>query len=184
MKKKICLILYYSIARFLPDSTSKFGGKFYKYIRYILCKNIFQQCGKNVNIERKAKFGNGSNICIDDNSGIGINCIVPNNIIIGKNVMMGPNCYILADNHVYDDISRPMNQQGMTKPGQTIIDDDVWIGRNVMITTNRHISKGSIIAMGCVLTKDFPEYSIIGGNPSKFIKSRKDNVLNKDNESM
>ena len=52
------------------------------------------------------------------------------------------------------------------------IEDDVWIGRNVLMTPGRHIAKGSIIAAGCVLTKDFPEYSIIGGNPGKFIRSR------------
>lgn len=42
-----------------------------------------------------------------------------------------------------------------------------------MIAPGRHIKKGSIIAMGCILTKDFPEYSIIGGNPSQLIRNRK-----------
>ena len=37
-------------------------------------------------------------------------------------------------------------------------------------------AKGTIIALGCVLTKDFPEYSIVGGVPSKLIKKRKTNV--------
>ena len=40
------------------------------------------------------------------------------------------------------------------------------------MTPGRHIKKGSIIAAGCVLTKDFDEYSIIGGNPGKIIKKR------------
>ena len=41
------------------------------------------------------------------------------------------------------------------------------------MTTGRTVKKGSIIAARCVLTKDFPEYSIVGGNPSKLIRSRK-----------
>jgi maltose O-acetyltransferase len=53
---------------------------------------------------------------------------------------------------------------------------DVWIGRNVSFTNGRHVYKGTIIALGCVLTKDFPEYSIVGGVPSKLIKKRKTNV--------
>ena len=57
-------------------------------------------------------------------------------------------------------------------PLATIIEDDVWIGRGVMMTPGRVVKRGSVIAAGCVLCKDFPEYSVIGGNPSKFIKSR------------
>lgn len=87
---------------------------------------------------------------------------------------MGANCYILPHNHAFDRTDIPMCQQGFNEKKQTIIEDDVWIGRDVLMTPGRHISKGSIIAGGCVLCKDFPEYSIVGGNPSKFIKSRKD----------
>ena len=173
VKKKICLVLYYSFARYLPSSVSKYGWVA-KKIRYVLCKNIFKECGRNVNIERGAIFGNGKDICIGDNSGIGINCVVPNDIIIGNDVMMGPNCYILATNHVFDSIKKPMNRQGILRGKITIIENDVWIGRGVMMTTGRHIKKGTIVAMGSVLTKDFPEYSIVGGNPAKLIKSRKE----------
>lgn len=172
IKKIICLLLYYCIAQYLPESASRFLGKIAKKIRYILCKNIFKKCGKNVNINRRAKFGNGYNIEIGDNSDLGINCIVPNNIIIGNDVMMAPNCFILPAMHNFGRTDIPMRAQGSYIAGPTIIEDDVWIGRNVMMTPQRHIKKGSIIAMGCVLTKDFPEYSIVGGNPSKLIRSR------------
>ncbi|MCS2954264.1 hypothetical protein AAH021_23755 [Bacteroides thetaiotaomicron] len=40
------------------------------------------------------------------------------------------------------------------------------------MNAGRTIKKGTIIAAGSVVTKDFPEYSIIGGNPAKLIKSR------------
>lgn len=119
-----------------------------------------------------AYFGSGLDIEIGDNSGIGINSCIPSNTKIGKNVMMGPNCYILASNHAFERIDIPMIKQGHTSKKKTIIEDDVWIGRDVLMTPGRVIKKGSIIAGGCVLCKNFPEYSIIGGNPSKLIKSR------------
>jgi maltose O-acetyltransferase len=165
-KKYILLVLYYYFARFLPS------GKFGKFVRYHICKRIFKKCGNNVNVERLATFGKGFNIEIGDNSGIGINAHIPNNTIIGNNVMMGPNVYILSGNHEFGRTDIPMIEQGLQLDKRTFIEDDCWIGRNVLMTPGRTIKKGSIIAAGCVLCKDFPEYSIVGGNPSKLIKSR------------
>ena len=91
--------------------------------------------------------------------------------------MMGPNCYILPHNHAFDRTDIPMWRQGVAEKKQTIIEDDVWIGRDVTMTPGRTIKKGSIIAACTVLTKDFPEYSIVGGNPSKLIKSRKNDKV-------
>ncbi|MEO6851923.1 MAG: acyltransferase, partial [Mucilaginibacter sp.] len=145
---------------------------FSRKLRYHCCRNIFKFCGRNVNIERRAVFGSGLDIIIDDNSGLGIHCVVPGDLIIGKNVMMGPYCYILGANHAFDRIDIPIIQQGEVEKKTTIIEDDVWIGRQVIFTPGHTVKKGSIVAMGCVLTKNFPEYSIIGGNPSKLIRSR------------
>lgn len=159
------LSLYYGIMRYLPSV----GGK---RLRRFCCKHIFKYCGNNINVERMANFGSGLDIEIGDNSGIGINACIPSNTKIGNNVMMGPNCYILASNHAFSRIDIPMIQQGHTVKKQTVIEDDVWIGRDVLMTPGRIIKTGSIIAGGCVLCKDFPAYSIVGGNPSKLIKSR------------
>lgn len=136
------------------------------------CKNIFLHCGKNVNIEKGAFFGSGFRLKIGDNSGIGLNCVVPGNIEIGNDVMMGPECYILSSNHAFDRTDIPMTRQGFSIQKKTIIEDDVWIGRQVIFTPGRTVKKGTIIGAGTVLTKDFPEYSIVGGNPSRLIKSR------------
>lgn len=167
----LSLLLYFGIAQYLPSSFKFYGigGK----VRRFLCKNIFLKMGEKVNIERKANFGSGRGIIIGNNSGLGINCCIPSNTIIGNNVMMGPNCYILANNHKIERLDIPMIKQGNEAPRQTIIEDDCWIGRNVTMTPGRHISQGSVIGACCVLTKDFPEYSIVGGNPSKLIRSRK-----------
>ena len=130
-------------------------------------------CGKNVNIEKGADFGSGFQLQIGNNSGLGINCRVPSNIIIGSDVMMGPECFILDANHSFENVEVPMINQGHAEKKQTIIEDDVWIGRDVLFTPGRVVKRGSIIGARCVLTKNFPEFSIIGGNPSRLIRSRK-----------
>ena len=169
------LIAYYGFARFLPVSNS-FGGIGGK-IRRIICTHIFKKVGANINVERMAWFGSGIDIEIGDNSGIGVNAHIPNGTIIGENVMMGPDCYILDINHKFDSLDIPMIKQGHTGKKITHIGNDVWIGRNVFMTPGRTIADHSIIAACCVLTKDFPEYSIVGGNPSKIIRSRKKEII-------
>lgn len=171
-RKVLCLFLYYTIAYYLPSSTSFILGNISKRIRFFLVERIFLKCGKNVNIESRVCFGSGRNIIIGNNSGIGAHSTVPSNVVIGENVMIGPNLYILAQNHSFNRIDVPMIEQGFSERRKTVIEDDVWIGRNVLMTPGRQIKKGSIIAGGCVLCKDFPEYSIVGGNPSRLIRSR------------
>lgn len=172
-KKILFLLFYYILARHLPESYSFIFGRFSKQIRYFCCKNIFFHCGHNVNIERKASFGCGFDVEIGDNSGIGIKCVVPSDIKIGNDVMMGPEVYILHKNHNFQRLDIPMMIQGDQANKTTTIEDDVWIGRQVIFTPGRLVKKGTIIAAGTVLCKDFEEYSIVGGNPSKFIRSRK-----------
>ena len=65
-----------------------------------------------------------------------------------------------------------MREQGFTPKQQTVIGNDVWIGRDVLMTPGRTIHDGTIVAGGCVLCKDFPAYSIVGGNPSRLIRQR------------
>lgn len=167
----LCLLLYYGIAYRLPNSYG-FGGKVFNKFRILLCHGIFKKCGKITTINRKVNFGSGRNVEIGDESGIGANTSIPSNTIIGKNVIISRNIFILHRNHEFSRIDIPLNHQGFKPAKQTVIEDDCWIGMNSLLTPGRHVSKGTIVAMGSVLTRDYPEYSIVGGNPAKLIKSR------------
>lgn len=176
--KYFFLLLYYLFLRHLPHSTIPILGPLSERLRYLVCKNIFYKCGMKVNVSKGASFGNGSNIEIGDYSGIGINAKIPNNVKIGKYVMMGQNVTIIAANHRFDRVDIPMMDQGHVRAEPLIIEDDVWIGSNVIILPGKHIRKGTIVAAGSVVTKVFPPYSIIGGNPAKLIKSRSTSSIN------
>lgn len=172
----ICLCLYYAIARHMPKSHSFLGRlTFAGNIRQFLWRRIFLKMGRNVNIERGAFFGKGTAIEVGDNSGLGVNCHLHPNTVIGSNVMMGPDCYMLDNTHKYDRTDIPMIEQGLKDSDRrckVVIEDDVWIGREVMIIGNKIIKTGSIIGARCLLTKNFPPFSIVGGNPSRLIRSR------------
>lgn len=107
-----------------------------------------------------------------DESGIGARTTIPSNTIIGNHVILSRDCLILPRNHRFDRTDVPLNDQGVLSDKQTIIEDDCWIGLRTLLTPGRHVKKGTIVGMGSVLTKDFPPYSIVGGIPAKFIRSR------------
>lgn len=54
--------------------------------------------------------------------------------------------------------------------------NDVWIGCNVIVLPNVTIGNGAVIAAGSVVTKDVPEYAIVGGIPANIIKFKYDKV--------
>ena len=69
------LIIYYALARYLPNLPKFPIGSF---IRTILCKNIFKKSAQKFNVERKAVFGTGMGIEIGENSNIGLRAILGN----------------------------------------------------------------------------------------------------------
>lgn len=88
--------------------------------------------------------------------------------------MMGPDVKIIAFNHEYSNLEKPMCLQGFQPMEPVIIEDDVWIGTRETILPGVKIGKGSILGAGCVVTKDVKPYSIMGGNPARLIRSRRE----------
>ena len=57
---------------------------------------------------------------------------------------------------------------------ECVIGNDVWVGSGVTVNRRVHVGNGAILASGCVVTKDVPDYAIVGGAPAKIIKYRFD----------
>ena len=59
-----------------------------------------------------------------------------------------------------------------TSKGAITIGSDVWIGTQTVILSGVKIGNGAIIAANSVVTKDVPDFAIVGGVPAKIIKYR------------
>lgn len=162
--------IYFHIAKNLPETSAK-GGRFACWLRKRTAKHFVKHIGIKVNIEKRASLSEG--LIVGDRSGVGINANLHGPVIIGNDVMMGPECIIYTRNHEFSNTDIPMNQQGFSEIKEVVIGNDVWIGGRVIILPGVHIGNGAIIGAGAVVTKDVPEYSIVGGNPAKVIKYRK-----------
>jgi serine acetyltransferase len=74
-----------------------------------------------------------------------------------------------------------LGQKGETATkGPITIEDDVWIGSYSIILSGIRIGKGAVVAAGSVVVNDVEPYSIVGGNPAKFIRYRIDQKLIND----
>lgn len=96
--------------------------------------------------------------------------------------------FILGGNHdihklmtfpVYNILIDNKFNESETK-GKIVLEDDVWIGVGATVLSGVKLGQGCVVAAGSVVTKSFPEFSVIGGNPAKILKMRfDDDVLNK-----
>lgn len=174
--KTIFLLLYYCFAKHLPKSTAPLIGKLSQYLRRVLCIRIFSKAGKRLNVENNVYFGKGNDIKVGDYVGFGSNFKCLNRTLnMGNYIMMAEDVLFLGGNHVYKDLETPMMFQSDTVKAILKIDDDVWIGaRAIILPGCKHIGRGVIIGAGSVVTKDIPDYAIVGGNPAKVIKFRTD----------
>lgn len=149
--------------------------KFFSLYQSFFWRFFLKKIGKKVTLGRKFGPSNPENIEINDFSHIGENCQIvgDSGVCIGKYVMIAKNCEIISSNHEYSNYKIPIILQGIRSYNQPIIiEDDVWVGNNVIILPKVKIGKGSIIGAGSVVTKNVEPYSIVAGVPAKFIKFR------------
>jgi acetyltransferase-like isoleucine patch superfamily enzyme len=102
-----------------------------------------------------------------------------NKVVIGNNVLLASRIYISDHSHgeiTKDELAIAPNKRLLFSKGAVIIEDNVWIGEGVAILPNVTIGRNSIIGANAVVTKSFPPFSIIAGNPAKLIRSYDDSV--------
>jgi acetyltransferase-like isoleucine patch superfamily enzyme len=126
--------------------------------------------GFDSTIEDFATVNNGvGDVIIGDRTRIGIGCVVIGPVKVGNDVMFAQNIVVSGLNHGYQDLSLPPSLQPIeTKP--IIIEDEVWIGANSVITAGVTLGKHSVVAAGSVVTKSVPPNCVVAGNPAKILK--------------
>lgn len=71
----------------------------------------------------------------------------------------------------------PPHMDQLPRKGDTVVGNDVWIGRESVIMPGVTIGDGAVIAAYSVVTREVPAYTVFGGNPAGFIKDRFDGEL-------
>lgn len=113
--------------------------------------------------------------CVElgDYTFIGFNCwLGAGEIKIGRFVMLASEVAIVGGDHRFDQAGIPSIRAGRDERKPVVIEDDVWIGRGVMIMHGVRIGEGAIVAAGALVTKDVEPYAIVGSPPARPIGQR------------
>ncbi|MGR5286533.1 sugar O-acetyltransferase [Vibrio maritimus] len=93
-------------------------------------------------------------------------------ITIGNNVLIGPNTQFYCASH---DLNYLKRRNWATQCDPIAVEDDVWIGGNVVINQGVTIGARSVIAANSVVNSDVPPDSLYGGTPAKLIRKIHEN---------
>lgn len=104
----------------------------------------------------------GNHVAIDDR----VNLYSVAKITIGTKVAISREAILCTASHDWHYPNLPL----IVKPIE--IGDGVWIGARAFILPGVSIGEGAVVAAGSVVTKDVEPWTIVGGNPARFIKKR------------
>ncbi len=165
MLQKILYRLFYNLR-----NRVKYKLKYHR-LREIYLRRSCKSVGKNV-IALGEVQGFHKEVTIKDNCGFnGMRIIGTAEIVFGSYFHSGADITFITDNHNYDSKEAiPYDKVRIRKP--ITVKDFVWLGHGVLVMGGVTIGEGAIVAAGSVVTKDVPDYAIVGGNPAKVIKYR------------
>jgi virginiamycin A acetyltransferase len=96
-----------------------------------------------------------------------------NGVRIGDAVAIAANCTLAPTNHAIADRERLIRDQGFQpSKGGIVIEDDVWLGANVVLLDGALLRKGCVIAAGSVVRGEVEAYAIYAGAPARRIGER------------
>lgn len=133
-----------------------------------LGKNTVVRCSGNLH-----RIGVG--FFLGKNSSLADNCFVgaTGGVFIGDDVIGGQNIRFHSSNHIFDSMEVLIRQQGVSAKGINV-GNNCWIGAGVVFCDGSSVGDGCVVAANSVVTKKFPENSVIAGVPAKIVKLRHD----------
>jgi acetyltransferase-like isoleucine patch superfamily enzyme len=96
-----------------------------------------------------------------------------NCIHIEREVIVSSSVVIMDHNHTYEDVTRPIMEQGITAGGTIRIEQGCWIGHGAAIVCNKGelvLGRNSVVAANALVTKTCPPYSVLVGNPARIAR--------------
>lgn len=168
-----CLSIGNKIRRLIWNVSALFlfkpfvGPLFCKW-RNLILKLFGAKIGKGSKISSSAKIWAPWNLETGDYTAIGDNAIIynPDKIILKSKVVISQYAYLCTASH---DITDQHNNL-ITKP--ILINTFAWVAADAFIGMGVTIGEGAVVGARAAVYKDVAPWTVVGGNPAKFIKNR------------
>lgn len=125
----------------------------------IECTGGLQSIGKGIKIGDRTTFGND---CMFGAAG---------GIDIGDDVVAGQFIRFHSENHQYSDTTKLIREQGVTHKGIKV-GNNCWIGAGAVFLDGAELGDGCVVGANAIVTKKFPNNTVIAGVPAKVIATR------------
>jgi acetyltransferase-like isoleucine patch superfamily enzyme len=114
-------------------------------------------------------------LVIDDHCLIGPRCQISgkNQVHLEHDVLVSSSVIIMDHSHAYEDLTRPIMEQGITEGGTVRIGHGSWLGHGAAIVCTRGelvLGHHSVVGANALVTSSCPPYSVIVGNPGRVIR--------------
>lgn len=148
-------------ARWLPRSVGS-GWK------RLLLRAFGAKMGKNSVVYSSAKVYYPANLVMGDNTCLAsdVDCYNVAPVVLKDNVTVSQGAYLCTASH---DISDPMHAL-ITAP--IVLEDQSWVGARAFIGMGVTVGQGAVVGATASVFKDVEPWTVVGGNPAKFIKKR------------
>ena len=145
-----------------------FGGPLFRYYRSFVLRLWGARVGKHCAIAASVKIWAPWNLTLGDFVAVGSRAELYNvaSIIMGANITVSQDAYLCTASHNIAYLKKPLVFK------QIMIGDSAWVAAKSIVLPGVAIGEGAVVAAGSVVTEDVEPWTVVGGNPAKFIKKR------------
>lgn len=161
IKRLIWIVVNCTIFKILP-------GAQLRHIRNLILKAFGAKLPLDVMVYNSAKIFAPWNLEMRAYSCIGPNVYIYNKakITIGKNSVISQDSTLCTASHDITDARHPL----ITAP--IVIEDQAWVAADAFVGMGVTIGQGAVVGARAAVFKDVAPWTVVGGNPAKFIKNR------------
>ncbi len=136
--------------------------------RRFLLRLFGAKLGKGVHIHPSCKIWGPWNLTMGDHSCLApyVDCYCVAPVTVGDHGTVSQYSYLCTASHDFENSSMPLTTAGIT------IEDQAWVCADVFISPGTTIGQGAVVGARASVFTDVDPWTVVGGNPAKFIKKR------------
>lgn len=145
-----------------------FPSKFFRRWRNLVLRLFGSKIHSKAGVYSSASIWAPWNLILEENAWIGprVNCYNVDKIILGKNATVSQGSHLCTASHNVFSIKHEL----ITAP--IFIESDSWVAVDAYVHMGVTIGQGAVVGANACVYKDVESWTIVGGNPAKFIKKR------------